>query len=69
MAGLRRISYLWKEPELLETTRRGFLHSHTNQSKETLRFLATWEINTRCCAPFWPGVRGNPVNGHQLPVN
>ena len=41
MAELRRISYLWKDADAA----RGFstavsLHSHTNQSKETLDFLA-----------------------------
>ncbi len=43
MAGLRRISYLWKDAD----STRGYvtgvsLHSHTNQSKETLDFLANF---------------------------
>ena len=41
MAGLRRISYLWKEPAATQNTSTAVsLHSHTNQSKETLDFLA-----------------------------
>ncbi|HEX4004859.1 MAG TPA: hypothetical protein VHX60_01665 [Acidobacteriaceae bacterium] len=42
MAGLRRISYLWKEADVHREYATGVsLHSHTNQSKETLDFLAT----------------------------
>jgi len=41
MAGLRRISYLWKDAEAAREYSTGVsLHSHTNQSKETLDFLA-----------------------------
>ncbi|HTV14306.1 MAG TPA: hypothetical protein VME68_06300 [Acidobacteriaceae bacterium] len=41
MAGLRRISYLWKEADALRDSPTAVsLHSHTNQSKETLDFLA-----------------------------
>jgi hypothetical protein len=42
MTGLRRISYLWKEPDAArEFSTAVSLHSHTNQSKETLDFLAS----------------------------
>ncbi len=41
MAGLRRISYLWQEPDAAcESSTAVSLHSHTNQSRETLDFLA-----------------------------
>ena len=41
MAGLRRISYLWKDADAAREYSTGVsLHSHTNQSKETLDFLA-----------------------------
>ena len=41
MAGLRRISYLWKEVDAARDYATAVsLHSHTNQSKETLDFLA-----------------------------
>src|ERR1700757_3368389 len=43
MAGLRRISYLWKDADSAREYSTGVsLHSHTNQSKETLDFLATF---------------------------
>jgi hypothetical protein len=41
MAGLRRITYLWKEADAARDYATAVsLHSHTNQSKETLDFLA-----------------------------
>lgn len=41
MTELRRISYLWKDPNVAQGYSTGVsLHSHTNQSKETLDFLA-----------------------------
>ena len=43
MAGLRRISYLWKDADSARGYSTGVsLHSHTNQSKETLDFLANF---------------------------
>ena len=43
MAGLRRISYLWKDADSAGEYSTGVsLHSHTNQSKETLDFLANF---------------------------
>jgi hypothetical protein len=43
MAGLRRISYLWKDADSARGYSTGIsLHSHTNQSKETLDFLANF---------------------------
>jgi hypothetical protein len=43
MAGLRRISYLWKDADSARDYSTGVsLHSHTNQSKETLDFLANF---------------------------
>jgi hypothetical protein len=43
MAGLRRISYLWKDAAAAREYSTGVsLHSHTNQSKETLDFLANF---------------------------
>jgi hypothetical protein len=41
MGGVKKISYLWKDQEAPESYVTGVsLHSHTNQSKETLDFLA-----------------------------
>jgi hypothetical protein len=46
MAGLRRISYLWKDANAAREYSTGVsLHSHTNQSKETLDFLANFGSN------------------------
>jgi hypothetical protein len=46
MAGLRRISYLWKDATAAREYSTGVsLHSHTNQSKETLDFLANFGSN------------------------
>lgn len=43
MAGLHRISYLWKDADSAREYSTGVsLHSHTNQSKETLDFLANF---------------------------
>jgi hypothetical protein len=43
MAGLRRISYHWKDADSARDYATGVsLHSHTNQSKETLDFLANF---------------------------
>jgi hypothetical protein len=43
MSGLRRISYLWKDQDVAREYSTGVsLHSHTNQSKETLDFLANF---------------------------
>ena len=39
------VSYLWREPKAAEGFKAGVsLHSHTNQSKETLDFIA--ELST-----------------------
>ena len=41
MGGLKKISYLWEDQEASESYVTGVsLHSHTNQSRETLDFLA-----------------------------
>jgi hypothetical protein len=41
MGGVKKISYLWKDQEAPESYVTGVsLHSHTNQSRETLDFLA-----------------------------
>ena len=52
MSGLRRISYLWKNPEASREYATGVsLHSHTNQSKETLDFLANLGAQYRLLRP------------------
>jgi hypothetical protein len=48
-----RISYLWKDPTAASAYTAGVsLHSHTNQSKETLDFLANLGNESRLLRPF-----------------
>jgi hypothetical protein len=43
MAGSQKISYFWKDTKAAGACKTGVsLHSHTNQSKETLDFVANW---------------------------
>lgn len=53
MDGLRRISYLWKDPDAAKPYTTGVsLHSHTNQSRETLDFLANLGNEYRSLRPL-----------------
>jgi hypothetical protein len=53
MAGFRRISYKWKDPDAGRPYASGVsLHSHTNQSKETLDFLANLGNEHRLLRPL-----------------
>jgi len=70
MAGLRRISYLWKEPEAA----RGYttavsLHSHTNQSKETLDFLANLGNQYPLLRPLLARAERKSRDMHSVPIN
>jgi hypothetical protein len=70
MAGLRRISYLWKEAG----SARGYatavsLHSHTNQSKETLDFLANLGNQYPLFRPILARYERRSRDRHQTPVN
>ena len=60
------ISYLWREPEAAKGFSTGVsLHSHTNQSKETLDFFANlrdWASLHPSCARA--GTPGTPKVGH-----
>ena len=47
------ISYLWREPKAVEGFKAGVsLHSHTNQSKETLDFIAEMSQDFRVLQPI-----------------
>jgi len=49
----RTVSYLWREPKAAEGFRAGVsLHSHTNQSKETLDFIAELSTEWRWVGPM-----------------
>lgn len=70
MASLRRISYLWKEPEAAGTYATGVsLHSHTNQSKETLDFLANLGNQYPLLRPILAHSERRSREHHSIPIN
>jgi hypothetical protein len=70
MAGLRRISYLWKEPDAAGNYSTAVsLHSHTNQSKETLDFLANLGNQYPLLRPILARSERKSRERHQVPVN
>ena len=70
MAGLRRISYLWKEVDAArEYPTAVSLHSHTNQSKETLDFLANLGNQYPLLRPIFNRCERRSRQGQNIPVN
>ena len=70
MAGLRRISYIWKDAEAARDYSTGVsLHSHTNQSKETLDFLANLGNQYPLLRPLLAGAERRARERHNLPIN
>ena len=70
MAGLRRISYLWQEPDAArEFSTAVSLHSHTNQSKETLDFLANLGNQYPLLRPILKRYEQRSRQRHGIPVN
>ena len=70
MSELRRISYLWKDPEVGRDYTTGVsLHSHTNQSKETLDFLANLGAQYRLLRPVLREAERRSRERHNTPVN
>jgi hypothetical protein len=70
MASLRRISYLWKEPDAARTWSTGIsLHSHTNQSKETLDFLANLGNQYPLLRPILARSERKSREQHCIPIN
>lgn len=70
MAELRRISYLWKEPDAgREYSTAVSLHSHTNQSKETLDFLANLGAQYRLLRPVLKEAERRSQDRYAIPVN
>ena len=62
------ISYLWREPEAAKSFTTGVsLHSHTNQSQETLDFVAELSKNWGILQPLmrWCESRCNRLTGIQ----
>ncbi|HEX3987562.1 MAG TPA: hypothetical protein VHX13_13240 [Acidobacteriaceae bacterium] len=70
MTGLRRISCLWKEPDAIRDSSTGVsLHSHTNQSKETLDFLANLGNQYPLLRPMLRRYERLSRERHNTPIN
>jgi hypothetical protein len=70
MAGLRRISYLWKESDAARDYSTAVsLHSHTNQSRETLDFLANLGNQYPLLRPLLARAERQSSDRHSIPVN
>ncbi len=70
MTGLRRISYLWKEAAAAQAYSTAVsLHSHTNQSKETLDFLANLGNQYPLLRPLITRSERRSREWHATPVN
>ncbi len=70
MTGLRRISCLWKEPDAIRNDSTGVsLHSHTNQSKETLDFLANLGNQYPLLRPMLRRYERLSRERHNTPIN
>jgi hypothetical protein len=70
MTELRRISYLWKDPEVGRDYSTGVsLHSHTNQSKETLDFIANLGAQYHMLRPLIREAERRSHERHSTPLN
>jgi hypothetical protein len=70
MAGLRRISYMWKDADAAREYATGVsLHSHTNQSKETLDFLATFGKDYKLVRKLIHAAETRARNNHRVSIN
>ena len=70
MTALRRISYQWKDPQASGEYATGVsLHSHTNQSKETLDFLANLGTQYRLLRPLFSAADRRSRERHNIPMN
>jgi hypothetical protein len=64
------ISYLWRDKSAPQGFRTGVsLHSHTNQSKETLDFLANWGNQFPAIRPILSRMERDSVDKHRIRVN
>jgi hypothetical protein len=64
------ISYLWRDPHAARGFRSGVsLHSHTNQSKETLDFLANVGNQYPLIRPLMSRLERRSEQGHGLRIN
>lgn len=65
-----RISYSWLQKDAARGYRSGVsLHSHTNQSKETLDFLAAIANDYKALRPFFANKEKNALENHGIALN
>jgi hypothetical protein len=64
------ISYLWRDPGAAHTFKTGVsLHSHTNQSQETLDFVADWGCQYKLIRPLLNRLERRSSGNHGIPIN
>jgi hypothetical protein len=64
------ISYLWRDPGAARTFKTGVsLHSHTNQSQETLDFVADWGCQYKLIRPLLERLERRSSGNHGIPIN
>ncbi|MGC8550119.1 MAG: PHP domain-containing protein [Acidobacteriaceae bacterium] len=69
MARLQQISYFWKDNKAARGYKTGVsLHSHTNQSRETLDFVANWSCQFPFLRPWLEKAERGAQEGHGVAV-
>ena len=64
------ISYLWRDPKAARSYRTGVsLHSHTNQSLETLEFVASWSAQYALARPFMRSLEKRSLDRHGIRID
>jgi hypothetical protein len=64
------ISYQWRDPGAARTFRTGVsLHSHTNQSQETLDFVAEWGAQYKLVRPLLERLERRSHSKHGIPID
>jgi hypothetical protein len=64
------ISYLWRDPGAAHSYQTGVsLHSHTNQSQETLDFVADWGNQFKIVRPLLKRLEERSGRNHGIPIN
>lgn len=70
MVNRNRISYFWQDAEAARSYQTGVsLHSHTNQSKETLDFVANWSEQFPLASPFLRRIERRAKKNHGFTIN
>ncbi len=64
------ISYLWRDSAAARPFQTGVsLHSHTNQSQETLDFVAAWTAQYKLVRPLMRRLEDRSKNLHGIPID